>query len=96
MTGTKDRDVQPSFAPDGSAFVYVSDRSGATELWAQSLLTVTPGVSTAVQLTSDGASKSHPSWGPEVAAQPVPVSPPAATTTKAPPMPPVAVAPPAA
>ena len=96
MTGTKDRDVQPSFAPDGSAFVYVSDRSGATELWAQSLMTLTPGVSTAVQLTSDGASKSHPSWGPEVAAQPVPVSPPAATATKAPPMPPVAVAPPAA
>ena len=94
MTATKDRDVQPTFAPDGSALAYVSDRSGSTELWAQSLLTLTPGVSTAVQLTSDGASKSHPSWGPEVAAQPVPVSPPAATTKS--PMPPVAVAPPAA
>jgi TolB protein len=95
LTATKDRDVQPSFAPDGSALVYVSDRSGATELWAQSLMTVTPGVTNAVQLTSDGASKSHPSWGPEVA-QPAPVSPPTATTTKSPPMPPVAVAPPAA
>jgi TolB protein len=95
LTATKDRDVQPSFAPDGSALVYVSDRSGATELWAQSLMTVTPGVTNALQLTSDGASKSHPSWGPEVA-QPAPVSPPAAATTKSPPMPPVAVAPPAA
>jgi Tol biopolymer transport system component len=93
MTTTKDRDVQPSFAPDGSAFVYVSDRSGATELWAQSIATLTPGPATPVQLTSDGASKSHPSWGPE-AAQPVP--PPAATTSKSPPLPPIAVAPPAA
>jgi Tol biopolymer transport system component len=94
MTATKDRDVQPSFAPDGSALVYVSDRSGATELWVQSLLTVTPGVTNAVQLTSDGASKSHPSWGPEVA-QSASVSPPTVTTTKSP-MPPVAAAPPAA
>ncbi len=94
QTKTKDRDVQPSFAPDGSAFVYVSDRSGATELWAQSLSTATPGPAADVQVTSDGASKSHPSWGPE-AAQPVPVSPPA-TTSKSPPMPPVAVSPPAA
>jgi Tol biopolymer transport system component len=95
MTGTKDRDVEPSFSPDGSAFVYVSDRSGATELWAQSIATAAPGPATAVQITSDGASKSHPSWGPE-AARPLPVSPPAATTSKSPPMPPVAVAPPAA
>jgi len=93
MTATKDRDVQPSFAPDGSAFVYVSDRSGATELWALSIATLTPGPATPVQVTSDGANKSHPSWGPEAAQ---PASPPAATTSKAPPMPPVAVAPPAA
>jgi len=93
MTGTKDRDVEPSFAPDGSAFVYVSDRSGATELWAQSISTLTPGPAAPVPVTSDGASKSHPSWGPE-AAQPAPL--PAATTSKSPPMPPVAVAPPAA
>jgi Tol biopolymer transport system component len=90
LTATKDRDVQPSFAPDGSALVYVSDRSGATELWAQSLFTLTPGPASPVQVTSDEASKSHPSWGPEV------VSPPAATTSKPPPMPPIAVAPPAA
>jgi Tol biopolymer transport system component len=93
MTATKDRDVQPTFAPDGSALAYVSDRSGATEIWAQSLLTATPGLATAVQVTSDGASKSHPSWGPEAAQ---PVSPPTATTSKSPPLPPVAVAPPAA
>ena len=94
MTATKDRDVQPTFAPDGSALAYVSDRSGATEIWAQSLMTLTPGVATAIQVTSDGASKSHPSWGPEAAAQPV--SPPAATASKSPPLPPVVVAPSAA
>ena len=90
MTATKDRDVQPTFAPDGSALAYVSDRSGATEIWAQSLLTATPGVATAIQVTSDGASKSHPSWGPEQ-----PSSLPGATS-QSPPMPPVAVSPPAA
>ena len=92
LTTTKDRDVEPAFAPDGSALVFVSDRSGATELWAQNLLTLTPGPGTAVQLTSDGAAKSHPSWGPD-AAQPLPVPP--ATTVRQP-LPPVAVAPPAA
>jgi Tol biopolymer transport system component len=65
MTGTKHRDVEPTFAPDGSALAYVSDRSGATELWAQSLLTLAPGPASPFQITSDGASKSHPSWGPE-------------------------------
>lgn len=85
MTSTKDRDVQPTFAPDGTAFAYVSDRSGATEIWAQSLMTATPSLATsAIQLTFDGAPKSHPSWGPE-AAQPLPL-----------PVPPSAVAPPAA
>jgi Tol biopolymer transport system component len=92
QTTTKDRDVEPSFAPDGSALVYVSDRSGATELWAQSLFTLTPGPASPVQITSDGASKSHPSWGPD-AAQP---GLPPAMTSKSPPMPPVAVSPPAA
>jgi Tol biopolymer transport system component len=88
----KDRDVGPAFAPDGSALVFVSDRSGATELWAQSLMTLTPGPGAAVQLTSDGAPKSHPSWGPD-AAQPLPL--PAATSGPQP-LPPAAVAPPAA
>jgi Tol biopolymer transport system component len=92
MTATKDRDVDPTFAPDGSALAFVSDRSGATEIWAQNLLTLTPGPSAAVQLTSDGAPKSHPSWGPD-AAQPLPL--PAATTGPQP-LPPAAVAPPAA
>ena len=91
LTATKHRDVQPSFAPDGSALVYVSNRSGATELWVQSLMTLTPGPASPVQITSDGLSKSHPSWGPEVA-QPEPQP---ATTSKSP-LPPIAVAPPAA
>ena len=74
LTATKHRDVQPSFAPDGSALVYVSTRSGATELWAQSLSTVAPGPTSPVQVTADGAAKSHPSWGPDGPA----VAPPAA------------------
>ena len=88
MTVTKDRDVEPTFAPDGSALAYVSDRSGATEIWAQSLLTLAPGPASPFQITSDGASKSHPSWGPDVQTSP-------ATTSKSP-LPPIAVAPPAA
>ena len=92
MTATKDRDVDQTFAPDGSALAFVSDRSGATEIWAQNLLTLTPGPSAAVQLTSDGAPKSHPSWGPE-AAQPLPLP---AVTSGPQPLPPAAVAPPAA
>jgi TolB protein len=104
LTTTKDRDVEPTFAPDGSALAFVSDRSGATEIWAQNLFSLTPGPGAAVQLTSDGAPKSHPSWGPDVA-QPLPVPPgtdpvesadslPAATSRH--PLPPVPVAPPAA
>jgi len=95
--------VQPTFAPDGSALAYVSDRSGATEIWAQSLLTRTPAP---IQLTSDGASKSHPSWGrmrhsrsPSRCPGSDPVesagSPPAAKSRPGP-LPPIAVAPPAA
>ena len=83
LTTTKDRDVEPAFAPDGSALAFVSDRSGATELWAQNFMSLRPGPAV-VQLTSDGAAKSHPSWGPD-AAQPLPL-----------PVPPRAVAPPAA
>jgi Tol biopolymer transport system component len=108
MTSTKDRDVQPTFSPDGTAFAYVSDRSGATEIWAQSLMTLTPGLGSAIQLTFDGTPKSHPSWGPEAALPlppPLPVPPgtdpaesadslPAATSRG--PLPPIAVAPPAA
>jgi Tol biopolymer transport system component len=95
VTTTKDRDVEPSFAPDGTALVYVSNRSGATELWAQRLSSLTPGLSSPVQITSDGASKSHPSWG-GIPALPGtdPIEP--AAIVKPGPMPPIAVAPPAA
>ena len=104
VTRTKHRDVQPSYAPDGTALVYVSNRSGATELWAQSLVGLISGSSSPGQVTSDGAPKSHPSWGP-AAAEPVPVPPGAdpvetagvpGATSKSPSMPSVAVVPPAA
>lgn len=90
LTNTKDRDVQPSFAPDSSALVYVSNRSGATELWVQSLSSLIAGTSSPVQITSDGAPKSHPSWGG------IPALPGADPIEQPGPMPPVAVAPPAA
>jgi Tol biopolymer transport system component len=93
VTTTKDRDVDPTFAPDGSAIAFLSDRSGATEIWAQNLRSAAPGPVAPVQLTSDGAPKSHPSWGLALA-QPGDSSP--GATTSRHPLPPIPVAPPAA
>ena len=55
-------ETEPSYAPDNSALVFVSNHSGATELWEKNLaglaLTSSP-----IQITSDKQFKSHPSWG---------------------------------
>jgi len=63
LTDNPARDVEPAFAPDGTAIVFVSTRQGATELFAQNLIGLTPGPAQPVQLTFDGRSKSHPGWG---------------------------------
>ena len=62
LTTWASSETEPSYAPDNSALVFVSNHSGATELWEQNLaglaLTSTP-----IQITSDKQFKSHPSWG---------------------------------
>jgi len=63
VTNDSARDFEPAFSPDGTAVVYVSSRKGATELFAQNLIGLTPGPAPAVQMTFDGLTKSHPSWG---------------------------------
>jgi TolB protein len=63
LTNDPARDVEPAFSPDGTAIVFVSTRKGTTELFAQNLAGVTPGPTQPVQLTFDGMTKSHPSWG---------------------------------
>jgi Tol biopolymer transport system component len=63
LTNNPARDVEPAFAPDGTAIVFVSNRSKATELFAQNLAGLTPGPAQPVQLTFDGMTKPHPSWG---------------------------------
>ncbi len=63
----------PSYSPDGSSLVFVSTRSGATELWVQDLRTFGPTASQPVKITNDRQFKSNPSWGYEPPAQTVPV-----------------------
>ena len=65
LAGGPARDAEPALAPDGTAIVFVSTRSGkgATELFAQNLIGLTPSPAQPVQLTFDGTDKSHPGWG---------------------------------
>ena len=78
LTNNPARDFEPAFSPDGTAVVYVSTRKGATELFAQNLIGLSPGPSPAVQLTFDGLTKSHPSWG-ATTTHPGPLGPPVET-----------------
>ena len=66
LTSNPARDAEPAFSPDGRAVAFVSTRKGATEIFAQNLVGLTPGPAAAVQLTFDGADKSHPDWGATV------------------------------
>lgn len=54
-------DGQPALSPDGSTFAFSSDRSGAFEIYVQSL---TPGA-TAAALTTNGRVNLQPSWSPD-------------------------------
>ena len=62
LTTWASSETEPSYAPDGSALVYVSTISGATELWEQNLAGLAL-VSKPIQITNDKQFKSHPSWG---------------------------------
>jgi Tol biopolymer transport system component len=78
LTNNPARDAEPAFSPDGTAVAFVSTRKGATEIFAQNLLGLTPGLAAPVQLTFDGADKSHPDWG-ATATHPGPVGAPVET-----------------
>lgn len=83
LTNNPARDAEPAFSPDGTAVAFVSTRKGATEIFAQNLVGLTPGPAAAVQLTFDGADKSHPDWG-ATATHPGPVGAPVETPLPSP------------
>ena len=66
LTNNPARDAEPAYSPDGTAVAFVSTRKGPTEIFAQNLIGLTPGPAAPVQLTFDGADKSHPDWGATV------------------------------
>ncbi len=53
--------AEPSLSPDGRSFAYVSDRTGALEIYVRGLLL--SGVDQA--LTSDGGQNMQPQWSPD-------------------------------
>jgi Tol biopolymer transport system component len=83
LTDNPARDAEPAFSPDGTAVAFVSSRKGATEIFGQNLIGLTPGPVQPVQLTFDGAEKSHPSWG-ATATHPGPVGAPVETPLPSP------------
>ena len=54
-------DLHPSFAPQGDAIAYASDRTGSFELYVRAL----SGTATEVPLTSDGRHNVQPAWSPD-------------------------------
>ena len=54
-------DMHPAMSPQGDAIAFVSDRSGAFEIYVRGL----NGASGEVPLTSDGAQNLHPAWSPD-------------------------------
>jgi dipeptidyl aminopeptidase/acylaminoacyl peptidase len=51
---------EPSWSPDGRQIAYVSDATGAAEIWVVQRDGTYP-----TQLTSNGASNTHPAWSPD-------------------------------
>jgi Tol biopolymer transport system component len=83
LTNNPASDTEPAFSPNGTAVAFVSTRKGATEIFSQNLAGLTPGPAAAVQLTFDGADKSHPDWG-ATATHPGPVGGPVETPLPSP------------
>lgn len=54
-------DMHPALSPQGDAIAFVSDRSGAFEIYVRAL----SGGSAEIPLTSDGQHNMHPAWSPD-------------------------------
>lgn len=54
-------DMHPAWSPQGDAVAFVSDRSGAFEIYVRGL----GGAAGEVALTSDGAQNMQPAWSPD-------------------------------
>jgi Tol biopolymer transport system component/DNA-binding winged helix-turn-helix (wHTH) protein len=54
-------ELQPALAPTGDALAYVSDRTGALEIYIRSL----DGTAVDTPLTTDGAQNVQPAWSPD-------------------------------
>lgn len=54
-------DLHPVWSPSGDALAFVSDRSGAFEIYVRAL----SGAATDVPLTSDGGQNVQPTWSPD-------------------------------
>jgi Tol biopolymer transport system component/DNA-binding winged helix-turn-helix (wHTH) protein len=54
-------ELHPALAPAGDAIAYVSDRTGALEIYVRAL----DGTATDTALTSDGAENVQPAWSPD-------------------------------
>jgi Tol biopolymer transport system component/DNA-binding winged helix-turn-helix (wHTH) protein len=54
-------DLHPSFSPTGDAVAFVSDRSGALEIYVRGL----DGAGVDTPLTADGGQNVHPAWSPD-------------------------------
>jgi Tol biopolymer transport system component len=61
LTSSTGLDTHPALSPDGRSLAFSSDRSGALEIFVQSLA----GGATATQLTSDGRHSVQPDWSPD-------------------------------
>lgn len=53
-------DAEATWTPDGTALMFVSTRTGASEFFALHLMSLTPGEFIQEQLTTDGSKKSSP------------------------------------
>ena len=61
LTTHRGLDFQPAISPAGDTIAYVSDRSGALEIYLRSLT----GAGVETPLTSDGGQNAYPAWSPD-------------------------------
>jgi Tol biopolymer transport system component/DNA-binding winged helix-turn-helix (wHTH) protein len=61
LTTHRGLDFQPAVSPTGDVVAFVSDRSGAFEIYLRGL----SGAGTETPLTSDGSQNVHPAWSPD-------------------------------